>query len=400
MLEKPSEMFDRAEEWAALSRFVEDDQAGATLGTVSGRRRQGKTFLLDAITRQANGFFFSAAEATETESLHRLGDTLADYLELPARLDLADWHQAVDALLRLGERRPLPVVLDEFPYLAKSSPALPSIIQGAYRSLRDERGRSRTRLLLCGSAMSFMGSLLAGNAPLRGRAALELVVQTLDHRRAAEFWGLTDPRLAVLVNAVVGGTPAYRSEFLRGDSPASLDDFGSWVTRSVLNAQSPLFREARYVLAEEPDIRDAGLLHSVLAAVAEGNGHRGGISNYLGRKAADIAHPLNVLEDAGLLLREADLFRDNRTTYRIAEPLVTFYHAVMRPAWSLLDRPGNAARVWQTSQRRFVSNVVGPHFEQICRCLGAPPGRSGFLRRAGHAGRWRCRQRSGSAHES
>ncbi|WP_228803738.1 hypothetical protein [Nocardia higoensis] len=32
-----------------------------------------------------------------------------------------------------------------------------------------------------------------------------------------------------------------------------------------------------------------------------------------------------------------------------------------------LERPGSARRVWQASRRRFTSNVLGPHFEQICR---------------------------------
>ncbi|WP_026212399.1 AAA family ATPase [Longispora albida] len=366
-MKKPAEMFDRDHEWAALSRFVSDEQPGATLGVVSGRRRQGKTFLLDAVAREAGGFFFSAAEATEAESLRRLGETLAAFLRAPGPLAFESWHHAIEALLRLGAERPVPVVLDEFPYLVKASPALPSIIQGAYRPLGPDRTGSRARLLLCGSAMSFMGSLLAGNAPLRGRAGLELVVHTLDHRLAAQFWGIGDPRLALMTNAIVGGTPAYRTEFLRGDTPADLDDFGDWVVRAVLNSQSPLFREARYLLAEEPDIRDSGLFHSVLAGVAEGNSTRGGIANYLGRKATDIAHPLNVLEGAGLLIKEADVFRDNRTTYRIAEPLVTFHHSIMRPAWSLLDRTGNAEQVWRMSQRRLAGSVLGPHFEWICR---------------------------------
>jgi hypothetical protein len=39
----------------------------------------------------------------------------------------------------------------------------------------------------------------------------------------------------------------------------------------------------------------------------------------------------------------------------------------MRPVWDQLERPGSAARVWQASRRRFVSNVLGPHFEQVCR---------------------------------
>ncbi|MGY1452183.1 hypothetical protein [Streptomyces sp. SS8] len=120
-------------------------------------------------------------------------------------------------------------------------------------------------------------------------------------------------------------------------------------------------------MAEEPDLRDTALYLSVLAAVADGNATRGGMAGYLERKATDIAHPINVLEDAGLLHRDAGAFRDNRPTYRIAEPLIGFHHAIMRPVWDQLERPGNAARVWQASRGRFVSNVLGPHFEQVCR---------------------------------
>jgi hypothetical protein len=35
-----------------------------------------------------------------------------------------------------------------------------------------------------------------GRAPLRGRAALELIVPTFDFRQAAEFWAASDHRLA------------------------------------------------------------------------------------------------------------------------------------------------------------------------------------------------------------
>jgi hypothetical protein len=45
---KPIEAFDRDLEWSELTRFVADVQPGPTLGIVSGRRRQGKTYLLEA----------------------------------------------------------------------------------------------------------------------------------------------------------------------------------------------------------------------------------------------------------------------------------------------------------------------------------------------------------------
>lgn len=366
-MEKPSGMFDRDREWSALARFVTDPQQGALLGVVSGRRRQGKTYLLDAICRAAGGFYFGATEATDTESLRRISAALTAHEQPASPYHFQDWFEVVDTLLALGASRPVPVVIDEFPYLARANPELPSIVQQALGPLREARTSSQTRLLLCGSALTFMGSLLSGSAPLRGRAGLELVVPTLDYRLAAEFWGLSDPRLALAVHAIVGGTPAYRREFTRGDAPRDRDDFDDWVVRTVLNPESPLFREARYLLSEEPDLRDTTLYLAVLSAVANGNNTRGGIASYLGRKAPDIAHPITVLGDAGLLRKEEDMFRRNRSTFRIAEPLVAFYHAVMRPLWDQLERPGSGQRVWQASKHRFASNVLGPHFEHLCR---------------------------------
>jgi len=364
---KPAEVFDREFEWSALDRFISDEQPGATLGVVSGRRRQGKTYLLEAAVQAAGGFYFGATEATDTESLARISAALTEHVAPPSAFHFASWAETVAVLLDLGRDRPVPVVVDEFPYLVKANAELPSIIQQALRPFGHARSATRTRLLLCGSALAVMGKLLSGTAPLRGRAGLELVIPPLDHRLAAQFWGISDPRLAIRVNAIVGGTPAYRREFVRNDAPSGPQDFDAWVIRTVLNPETPLFREGRYLLAEEPDLRDTALYHSVLAAIADGKATRGAIAAYVGRKDADIAHPINVLEDAGLITREPDLLRDRRSTYQISEPLITFYHGIMRPVWAQLERPGHAARVWRASAERFSKNIIGPHFERICR---------------------------------
>ncbi|GAA0948316.1 AAA family ATPase [Streptomyces rhizosphaericus] len=359
-------MFDRNFEWSELVRFATYAGPEATLGVVSGRRRQGKTFLLDAVTRATGGFMFTATETTEADALRQFGAALAAHVAEPTLFRFSHWDEAITRLMSIATSGPTTVVIDEFPFLAKASPSLPPIIQ---RALDPGAQRTNTpvRLLLCGSALSFMGKLLAGNAPLRGRAGLDLIVPTLDFRLAAQFWDIADLPTAVLTNAIVGGTPAYRREFTQGDTPAGPEDFDDWVIRAVLNPGRPLFREARYLLAEEPELRDTALYHSVLAAIAQGNASRGGIADYLGRKSTDLAHPLGVLEDVGMITHETDAFRKNRSAYRIAEPLVTFYHAVMRPMWGDLERPGRAADVWSRAQPTFRSKVVGPHFESICR---------------------------------
>ncbi|MFG1706351.1 ATP-binding protein [Nonomuraea sp. M3C6] len=369
-LPKPADMFDRTWEWTQLTRFVLDEQPGASLGIVSGRRRQGKTFLLEALCEATGGFYYAATEVlSRAEALRQLGDAMGRHVGSPGTIRFADWDEAIDALLALGNDRPAPVVLDEFPYLVHGTHELPSLIQRALSPRRRERLRSRARILLCGSSISFMGNLLMGNAPLRGRAALEMIVPTFDFRAAREFWGVDDPRLAALVYLIVGGTPAYKSEFLRGVVPASVADFDDWVIEHVLSPASPLFREVRALLAEDPTLRDTGAYHTVLAAVAEGNCTRGSIASRIERKATDISHHLTVLADAGLLTVEPDAFRQNRSAYRITEPLVRFYHSVMRPMYAQLEqvRPGRTERIWKGAQPRFRSAVAGPVFEHMCR---------------------------------
>jgi hypothetical protein len=211
-----------------------------------------------------------------------------------------------------------------------------------------------------------MGSFISATGPLRGRASLELIVRPFGYREAATFWGIRDPRLALLVHSIVGGTPAYRREFVAGDAPDSTADFDAWVLRTVLNPQLPLFREARYLLAEEADIRDTAIYHAVLSAIASGNATRGGIAGHIGRKSPDIGHPLAVLEDSQLITRDADPFRKGRSLYRICEPLIVFYEAVMRREWTRLER-GDTAGAWRNSQATYLAQVVGPHFEAICR---------------------------------
>lgn len=387
-MDKPPRIFGRSREWEGLAAFatrpVRATQGGASLGVVSGRRRQGKSFLLQALAETSGGMYFAATEATEAESLRLFTETLArhthEFIEAPFR----DWNDAIAHMFRSFADRPEVVAIDEFPFLSKTSPALPSIIQRELGPGGSGRA-SAVRLVLCGSAMSVMGGLLAGQAPLRGRASLELVVQPFRHREAAEFWGIADPRLAVLVSAVVGGTPAYRYEFTQGDAPAAIDDFDAWVIRTVLNPQTPMFREARYLLAEESAIRDPALYHSVLAAIAGGHNTNGGIAGFIGRKSNQITHPLNVLEDCALISREPDMFRPARVRYRIVEPLITFYEAVMRKRWAELEIH-RAEQVWTSTRQTFLTQVVGPHFESLCRAFALESGDTLFTEQPSEVG--------------
>ncbi|MGH3872306.1 MAG: AAA family ATPase [Pseudonocardiaceae bacterium] len=330
-----------------------------------GRRRHGKSILLRTLCEISGGMYHQAIEGTESDQLRDLGQTYARQLGLPVAPAFTDWEQAVDALLALGGDAPVPVVLDEFPYLVAGAVGLPSRLQ---RALDARRGRGpRCRLILCGSAMTVMPALLAGQAPLRGRASSELAVGPFSFPDAARFAGLAgDARLAIAVHAVCGGVPGYYVDMLAGDVPADADDFDAWMIRGPLNPTRPLLHEARHLLDDEPRVRDKAVLLSVLAAIAGGDTTSGAIAGRLGRDAATVAHPLSVLADMHLVARREDALRAKRPNWQITDPLLRLYAAVMRRDWARLEQ-GRAREVWRDAEPVWRSRVLGPHLEQLAR---------------------------------
>ncbi|MET9886155.1 ArsR family transcriptional regulator [Streptomyces sp. NPDC006430] len=363
---KPDRLFDRDDEWAALLAFSTDPHARTGLGTVMGRPRQGKTLLLESVARATGGFYFCGQEATEAETLRRLGEEYGRYRQVSEPSHWHDWTEAVDALLALGDSGPLPVIIDSFPDLVAASPALTSVIHGAVRRLARSPQDNRARLVLAGDTAPVMNRLLAPSSPLATVAVLRLDLQPLDFRKAARLWGIDDAELAALVYAVVGGTPAYRHDYVGGDVPADRADFDAWVCRTVLNPCMPLFREARHLVDEETGHLSPGACHSVLSALGAGCTTQGEIAVFLGQQLSDASRALGVLREHGLIRSEQDGLRPSVTRHRSTDQLLTFEHAVARPRRTVLER-GSAERVWQEARADFNSRVAGPQFAQTCR---------------------------------
>jgi len=91
VIEKPERIFDRNFEWRSLASFVDGSGATARLAIVSGRRRQGKTYLVEALVRATGGLYFGATEAMEAESLQLFAQALSRWTDVPAPPLLTSW---------------------------------------------------------------------------------------------------------------------------------------------------------------------------------------------------------------------------------------------------------------------------------------------------------------------
>lgn len=371
---RPDDLFDRTQEWADLTEFVDPTRPGMRIGIVSGRRRHGKSFVLRRLVTGVEGLYHQARELEKTQALAQFADDVAEYLELdPGTLVFADWEAAFRLVLglpgrtssRRPRRRPTTLVIDELPYLLVHSPEIPSVLQLLYDEAQNVKDMPATTVVLCGSALSVMVELLSGNKPLRGRAQLDLTMRSFDYRQARDYWQTTDPQVAFHLDAVLGGTPGYRA-LVSSDPPSSLEGMYGWIAQELLSPARSLFSERAILLREDPRILDKAAYNSILQAVAAGKRTTRAIGAAVGRDANLLRHPLGVLESAGFLLRVEDMLVKKRPTYQLADPIIRFAEVVIEPHRSLLEERDTAS-AWRVSAPAYSSMILGPHFEHLAR---------------------------------
>ncbi len=359
-MRKPTWLFDRDREWAALSAFAIRERPG--LAIVRGRRRHGKSALLRAVADARGAFYHQAVRGLPIDQRRDLARAWSARFGGPEPA-FASWQDAVDALLSPPTGEAAAVVLDELPYLTESAPQLESILQRARDARRSQQ--QGVPLVLCGSARAVMTRLLVGNAPLRGRAQLELDVAPFGFREAAAFTGLP-PEIAFPVHAVVGGIPGYAVDLLDRTYPEHAQDVERWLVEVAVSPTRPLIHEARSLVELEPGVREPATYLSVLGAIASGATRAGEIAGLLGRSTDVVAHALATLDALGLVTRSDDLLRRGRPSWSIADPLLRLYAALLRPRWELVER-ADPRRLASALADPWRSQVLGPHLETLSR---------------------------------
>ncbi|MBV9022916.1 MAG: ATP-binding protein [Streptomycetaceae bacterium] len=367
---KPERLLDRDHEWGLLNGFLADPAPELRMAVVSGRRRNGKSFLLEAFTEGVGGLYLTAVqEEGRVPALHRFTEAIAAHAGVrPGAMRLDDWRDVLTAALEVVNRAsgaPL-IVIDELPYLLQHSPEIPGFLQLLYDQSQSGKAPGG-RIVLCGSAMSVMSELLSGTKPLRGRAVLDLRLPAFDYRTARTHWGIEDTSVALQVDAVLGGAPGYRP-LAAGPAPQTEVEFGPWVERTLLDPGRALYSrvEAEFLLREDPRITHRTLYYDVLSAVARGASTPAKVGSMLERSRSAMVAPLEVLESTGYVRKEQDLLKARHPMISVADPVIRFNQLITLPMVDLVERR-RGAQVWQSSRPTYHSKILGPHFEETAR---------------------------------
>jgi len=327
---------------------------------IYGRRRVGKTALINEFCKGKPTVYFSALNASSKENLEALSKAIytcqnPDSTSTPT---YRSYEDALEAITGMAMEKRLVFVIDEYPYLAKAEKSISSRLQHIIdHSWQD----SRIYLILCGSSMSFMEYQVLGyESPLYGRRTAQFKIQALTYREITEFHPELKAADQALLYGVTGGIPHYINKL---DVESNLDEA---LLDNLFSTSSYLFEEPENLLKQE--LREPAIYNSVISAIAAGASHSNEISTKVGLESGVCAKYLKVLLDLGILKKETPITEKpgKKTIYAIDDNFFRFWYRFVPRNMSVISA-GRMRLIYEQAVKRFYPDYMGLVFEKMCQ---------------------------------
>lgn len=342
------------------------ERSGFQMMVLYGRRRIGKTALLDEFARNRRTLYFTARQQTSAANLRDFSRTIYSFFRMPATLPpFPLWQDAFDFIIeqtKAQPREPLLLVFDEFPYAAISESSLPSTLQIAI-----DHGFADTNVMmvLCGSNEGFMESEVLGyKSPLYGRRTGQMRLLPFDAFDTACMLPLADPQEAVMYYATFGGTPYYLKQIQPDLS------YEQNVIDLLFDTSGLLYEEPLMLLRQE--LREPSTYNSVLNAIGAGATKPNKIADQAGVAASTtVSKYLKVLSDLGLIERRMPFGEDpshsRKGLWFIRDPFFAFWYRFVSPNTPAIENGDGDISARANVFGPALDTYVGQQFETVCR---------------------------------
>ena len=335
-------------------------QESSVLLVVYGRRRCGKSTLLKKVLSE-NDIYFAADLREKSLQIEAFAKTIGEIVNGFSKLKYPDWDSLFHNLKNSLNQR-ITICIDEFPYLVKNSPELPSLLQ----NIIDNNINDKYNLILCGSSQQMMQNMtLNSSSPLYGRCNEILNVKPMSLGWYNEYFR-TNAIETIEGYSVYGGVPRYWE--LQKNQQSLADS----IQYNLLDTDGILFKEPEMLFYDE--MRTSVMAFSILTLIGLGCNRLSEIAGRLEKPATQLNRPINLLINLGYVRRETPFNTSPKSTkkslYKISDPFMNFYFSFVVPNKSRLEF-GLIEQVWQEINGKL-NQYISEIWEELCR--NAVPG--------------------------
>lgn len=346
----------RERELAGLERLYQSPNF--ELAVISGRRRIGKTALISRFIEDKPAIYYQGVETTATNNRRFFAERVAEFSGDPTGAIYPDFGKLFDRIQQVADQQSqkLVVVIDEYPYVAATDPAISSLLQAAID--HQFKAHRNIMLILCGSAISFMEhQVLGAKSPLYGRRTMQLKLHPFTIFEVAQFLPTVPKPDLLAYLALTGGIPQYLS-FV--DPQRSL---GENLTALYLDPLAPLLQEPTMLIAQE--LRTPATYNGILEAIAEGKTSPNQIAQAIGSQTGALYHYLDNLIDLEIIEKQVPVVGPKRrTSYRFKDEMYRFWFTFINGQTERINR----GRTKQMAKQILADlpRFLGPTFERAC----------------------------------
>ena len=346
----------RESELNALNRLYNSNKFEFTV--IYGRRRVGKTALISEFIKDKEAIFFTGVETNAKQNLENFSRCIMEYTTgKPADTTFSSFQSALEHVFELAKSKRLLLVIDEYPYVARSSKSLASTLQSLIDKYKDD---SKLFLILCGSSMSYMEDhVLAYKAPLYGRRTAQFKIKPFDFFEVCSYLNeMTDVDKAIAYG-ITGGTPQY---LLQIDENISIEEN---IKNTHLNPYSSIFEEPSNLLKQE--VREPAIYNAIITAIATGSSRMNEISSKVGEDTSVCSAYIKNLILLGIVKKELPYGEKSsrKTIYSIEDNMFRFWYRFVTKNTSVIVRGASDLAYGRIAPE--LPDYMGSVFEDICK---------------------------------
>ena len=325
---------------------------------IYGRRRVGKTALINRFLENKSGIYFTGVESNEKQNLENISKCIIEFSSgIPTETSFASFQVALEYVFKLAQNERVILTIDEYPYVARASKSLASTLQLLIDKYKDS---SKLMLILCGSSMSYMeDNVLAYKAPLYGRRTAQMKIIPFDFEESCRYFSELSNEDKALMYGIVGGTPQY---LLQMSDKMSIEEN---IKNTYLNPMSFLYEEPNNLLKQE--VREPAIYTAIITAIATGYSRMSEISSKVGEDTNVCSNYLKNLINLGIIQKETPYGEkeSRKSIYSIGDNMFYFWYRFVLDNNSVIAR-GASDMVYRRIEPQL-SNYMGRVFEEICK---------------------------------
>ena len=348
-------MIGREKELQHLYSLYESDRFEYLV--MYGRRRVGKTTLLQEFSRNTNSIFFPAREKNDALNLEDFSKAVQIHFDHAYIASFQSWEAVFDYISKKVTGRTA-IIIDEFPYIVQENPTIKSILQHA---IDHDWKNKNIFLILCGSSVSIMENEIMGNkSPLHDRQTSSLEIKPFDYYESAAFFPDYSNEDKLISYGILGGIPRYLEAF----NPKK--DIKANIALNIVKEGSYLYEEPDNLLKAE--LRETNIYNSILSAIASGRNRIIDIANYIHEDKTKVAKYLLTLQTLRLVEKTVPCGENNnsrKSIYVIKDNFFRFYFRYQftnSTYYAILGEDEAAKEIMND-----ISNLMGNAFEQIAK---------------------------------